>query len=160
MKCGGSLGCFPVSRDGVLLPPDHFSSTDTRKYLNAKLGNFGPIGAVGSKYGYTAVTEAAGIAALLKDVWKKTRVKCIAIQGSSVSEPQVYVLLPAANGIEVIWGHAPGSENEGEATASEKVKRLAEFARHNREETTFLPLPTTTLDLRPANGALLRDGTE
>jgi len=151
-------GYFPVSSSGNLLPPSEYSATDVRKCLRAQLGGHKPIGGVGSKYGYVAVTEAARIATVLGDVWEKARVECITLRGSVGKDSPTYALLPAEHGISVIWGHAPGSEVEGEAKASEKVKRLTAFARQNLEEITFLPSRTTVLDLRPLEAASLKDG--
>ncbi|MFO7903811.1 MAG: M56 family metallopeptidase [Planctomycetota bacterium] len=151
---------WPVSSKGFLLPPDGFSPNDTRKYLRANLGGTEhPTGSIGALYGHTAVTEAAAIASKLGNVWKG-QVSEITFAENAATKSYVYVLTPARDGITVVWGHAPGNETLDEATASEKVQRFREFVRKSRTKSTFLPTPTTVLDLRPAKAASLTDGTE
>lgn len=63
---------------------------------------------------------------------------------------------PVANdapSLEIRWGHAPGREVSGEASAAEKIAALSDFvARHGRLD----QLPTTiVIDLRPATGMVV-----
>jgi hypothetical protein len=59
--------------------------------------------------------------------------------------------------VEVRWGHAPGRETVGEASAAEKSARLLEIVRqHGRLDQ--LP-PATVIDLRPAAGATVVEGS-
>jgi hypothetical protein len=55
-----------------------------------------------------------------------------------------------APSLEVRWGHAPGREAPGEASAAEKVARLQQYVSQNGR-LDQLP-PTTIIDLRPAAG--------
>jgi len=151
-------GLLPVSSNGVLLPPNRFTAQDTRQYLQIDIGGLEPIGSVGDKYGYRAVTDGAKIAVALSDKWRDAKLKAIAVAGPGAETPHEYVLEPKQHGIKVLWGHAPGSEEKGEAKASAKVKRLTRFVSENTPEYTFLPGPSTVLDLRPAERALLTVG--
>lgn len=63
---------------------------------------------------------------------------------------------PVANdapSLEVRWGHAPGREVSGEASAAEKIAALRDFvARHGKLD----QLPATVvIDLRPATGMVV-----
>ncbi len=52
--------CFwPVDTEGVFLPPDEFSASQTRNYLRVEAGNSTPVGAVGTPYGDPGVAGAA-----------------------------------------------------------------------------------------------------
>lgn len=149
-------GLFPVSSDGVLLPSDGLTAQAVRQYLQIDIGERAPTGPVGAKYGYKAVSDAARIAVALCDVWQDAQLKAIAVAGPGTERRHEYILEPNRRGIKVLWGHAPGSEEWGEAKASDKVKRLARFVKENSPEYTFLPTPSTVLDLRPAEGQVIR----
>jgi hypothetical protein len=63
-----------------------------------------------------------------------------------------------APSLEVRWGHAPGHESPGEASAAEKIASLkAIVASHGRLDQLS---PTTIIDLRPASGATIVDAKE
>lgn len=149
-----SGGLLPVSSDGVLLPPNRFTAEDTRQYLQIDVGGLGPIGPVGAKFGYAVVTDAASVAVALSDIWRDAKLNAIAVASSGEETPHEFVLEPKRHGIKVLWGHAPGSEEEGEATAATKVKRLTRFVSENTPEYTLLPRPSAVLDLRPVEGAV------
>ncbi|MHB8971308.1 MAG: hypothetical protein ACYC4N_12750 [Pirellulaceae bacterium] len=70
----------------------------------------------------------------------------------SLSNPNATSDAPS---LEVRWGHAPGREAPGEASASEKIASLREYVgRSGRLDQ--LP-PTTIIDLRPATGPVITD---
>src|SRR5690606_35287460 len=108
---------------GVLLPPEDFSSNQVKKYLRLAVGPAQPQGPVGTPWGDARIEAGAQIAASLGDLWQKLQLYRIV----SVSEPgttsPAFVIV-TRDGAKVIWGHAPGQEASGEASASEKVAFL------------------------------------
>jgi len=169
--------CFwPVDTEGVFLPPEEFSSTQTKAFLRVEAGNSLPAGAVGTSYGDAGVTGAALVAAALKPVWSSMGLEWIIVRQelpNDVGQPMepTYILLPAGApvdavaarragrlvsladppadepSLEVRWGHAPGREAPGEASAAEKVARLHQYVVANGR---LDQLPSTTvIDLRP-----------
>jgi hypothetical protein len=79
------------------------------------------------------VAAAARIAAALGDDWKKLQlyriVLATAAEGEVPAAPTFNVL--TREGAQVIWGHAPGDETSGEATASEKLTVLRKYYETN-----------------------------
>lgn len=104
MVRGPNGGLLPVSSNGVLLPSNRFTAQDTRQYLQIDIGGLEPIGPVGAKYGYRAVTDAAKIAVALSDTWRDAKLKAIAVAGPGTETPHEYVLEPKQHGIKVLWG--------------------------------------------------------
>ncbi len=109
--------CFwPVDTEGVFLPPDEFSKSQTRNYLRVEAGNSTPVGAVGTPYGDPGVVGAARIAAAIGEAWRSFGLEWIVVQKGEtleVGQPAeaVYVLLPS--------GGSP------DALASRRGNRLA-----------------------------------
>lgn len=177
--------CFwPVDTEGVFLPPEDFSASQTRAYLRVEAGNTLPTGGVGMPYGDPAVTGAAKIAAVLKQDWSEMGLEWIVVRRTlptdvaDPAEPQ-YVLLPlgapidaitqpaaakpvnlvagdtGSASLEVRWGRAPGREAAGEATAAEKHARLRQLV---RQYGRLDQLPaSTTIDLRSPSGPTVLD---
>lgn len=169
--------CFwPVDTEGVFLPPDEFSASQTRNYLRVDTGNVPPMGAVGTPYGDPGVAGAARIAASIGAAWQSMGLQWIVVRKDMVAEvgqpmEPTYILLPtggdpaqvgrsgdggltsashadAPETVEVYWGHSPGRERQGEATASQKLLRLQLFVQQNGP---LDRLPATTIvDLRPS----------
>lgn len=160
MVRSGNGGLLPVSSNGVLLPTEGLTAQDVRQYLQIDIGGLEPIGPVGAKYGYRAVTDAARIALALDDAWRDARLTAIVVAGPGTKTPHEYVLEPKRNGIRVLWGHAPGSEEPGEPKPAAKVEQLKKFVDTNSPEYTFLPSPSTVLDLRSTKGRLINDTDE
>ncbi len=175
--------CFwPVDTEGVFLPPDEFSASQTRNYLRVEAGNSPPVGAVGTTYGDPAVAGAAGVATVIGEAWKSMGLQWIMVHrepAAEIGQPadSTYVLLttganpqamlshrtlhmanapnPDDTSVEIRWGHAPGRESVGEATAAQKIVRLRQFvSQHGRLD--HLP-PTTTIDLRPGPAMSVMD---
>ncbi|MBM4091559.1 MAG: hypothetical protein FJ276_19345 [Planctomycetes bacterium] len=168
--------CFyPVDTEGIFLPPDEFSRTQTRNYLRVDANNALPVGPVGTPYGDPGVTGAAMIAQTVQDSWKAAGLAWIVTQRDAKAEiarleQTSYVLLPlgaspdlwakrtatqlastsAPDAPEVLWGRAPGYEDAGEAKAFAKAARLVQFVQKHGQ---IDQLPgDTSIDLRPATG--------
>ncbi len=177
--------CFwPVDTEGIFLPPEDFSASQTRAYLRVEAGNTLPAGGIGMPYGDPAVTGAARIASALKDIWSELGLEWILVrrelpQDIAAPVETLFVLLPTGApvdaiaaragmrpvglspsaatdmSLEVRWGHAPGQEAPGEASAAEKSARLRQLALdHGRLDQ--LP-PSTVIDLRSASGPVITD---
>lgn len=151
--------CFyPVDTEGVFLPPDEFSASQIRDFLRVDAGNSLPVGGVGSPYGDPGVTGAASIATKIGPDWKSLGLQWILVRKTrplEVGQPRdrTYILLPVGGdpdripkradapvaksshsdplSPEVFWGHAPGQEEPGEATAAQKVARLRMYVDQN-----------------------------
>ncbi len=91
--------CFwPVDTDGVFLPPDEFSASQTRNYLRVEAGNSTPVGAVGTPYGDPGVAGAASIATVIREAWKSFGLEWIVVHkdpSAEIGQPPepIYVLL-------------------------------------------------------------------
>ncbi|MFW6169727.1 MAG: hypothetical protein ACODAD_04490 [Planctomycetota bacterium] len=151
--------CFyPVDTEGVFLPPDEFSASQIRDFLRVDAGDTPPIGAVGAPYGDPGVSGAAAIAAKIGSDWKSLGLQWIVVRKTTPLEVSqsmdiTYNLLPVGgdpddvpkrakptrggspavnpDSPEVFWGHAPGQEEAGEATAAQKVARLRMYVDQN-----------------------------
>ncbi len=126
VTAGEERGLLPVDAAGVLLPPEDFSANQVRNYLRIDVGATQPEGLVGTPWGDNRVAAAAGIAANLDEVWQKLqlyRIVSASAKAGEVPTAPSFDLL-TRDGVKVIWGHAPGQEASGEATASEKLAQL------------------------------------
>ncbi len=170
-------GFWPIDTEGVLLPPNDFSPSQTRAYLRVWGGRRQPLGPVGTPFGDASIAGAARVASALRDVWRKLGLEWILVQRAApqISDrpaPPTFVLLPAGTSsavvqrrasqraaqsliesgrlVEVRWGHAPGREVAGEASAAEKIGRLVQLVQQRG------PLDAQTkslvIDLRPRPG--------
>lgn len=151
--------CFyPIDTEGVFLPPEEFSASQIRDFLRVDAGNVSPVGGVGVPYGNPGVTAAAEIATKIGPDWKSLGLQWIVVRKTmpvEVGQPMdlTYILLPlggdpdaipkrgdmaqapsdgsSPNSPEIYWGHAPGHEGPGEATAAQKVARLRMYVEQN-----------------------------
>jgi hypothetical protein len=167
--------CFwPVDTQGVFLPPEEFSATQTRNYLRVEAGSaMRPQGAAGTPYGDAGVAGAASLATLIGADWQAMGLQWIVVRKdlqADVMQPltTTYVLLPRGGdpdrvasrrserlsslrddgppSLEIFWGHAPGQEPAGEATAAQKLVRLQNLV---RQKGRLDEMPATTvIDLR------------
>lgn len=148
---GGRPGLLPVDEQGVLLPPEDFSPNQARDYLRIAVADSKPAGPVGTSWGDPRVIGAARIAAAWRDAnWKKLGLYRIEVEpGTSPSrrEASYSYAIYTKQGRRILWGRAPGEENAGEATASQKVARLQQ---HVKEAGALDQQPAGDLDLRDA----------
>lgn len=150
----GQRGLLPVDAKGVLLPPQDFSAEQTREYLRISVGETLPAGSAGTSWGDPDVAAAAAIAAVLGDAWRAVRLYRISILNPApatrgrVNDRQF--TLVTRDGVQIVWGHAPGLESGQEARAADKVARLTRFA---EQRGGLTPSSTErTIDLRDAGG--------
>lgn len=148
----GRRALQPVDAEGVVLPTDLFlhDETQIRNFPRIVIDYRMPTGLEGTGWGDPRIVGAARVAYVLDSVWKKLGIYRIVSLGEtarSSSAPLLYELHTKGVG-RAIWGHPPGLEPAGEATAAEKVRRLVEFVERNG------PLESSNdlVDLRPEEG--------
>lgn len=78
-----------------------------------------PAGPWGTPWGDPRVEAAAAIAGFLHPYQNRLHL-------SNLEETEAGLLLTNAKGARILWGHPPGTEKAGEASAAEKVQRLLE----------------------------------
>lgn len=129
----------PVDRHGVLLPGNEFSKVETWNYV--KLSVLEPVmqGLIeGRDWPDPRVQHAAAIAATLNNYREEIGVYRIQlvppsaqILGSGDAPLYELHLINGNRAIcrRILWGHAPGQEAVGEATAEAKIQALLNAAR-------------------------------
>lgn len=111
-----------VDCHGVLLPWS--AATSRLPVLNGQVAP--PVGAAGTEWGDRRVVAAAATAAFLKPHLQRLRLEACEVE---LAGGEVVFRKP---GVRVVWGHPPGQEEAGEASASEKLRRLLEYqSRHD-----------------------------
>jgi hypothetical protein len=106
-----------VDRHGVLLP---VSAVHSRlPVLSGAVAP--PTGVTGAGWGDRRVAAAAATVAFLKPHLARLRLDDCDIE---IVGNEVVFCKP---GVRVVWGHAPGQESAGEATAEVKLRRLLDY---------------------------------
>ena len=127
----GRAGLLPIDRDGVLLPPEDFTTGDAKALPRIRIEKAFPVGSVGSAWGDERVVGAARLAEVVAEKWSSSPLFCIAAQpltpGGS-AEATCFELLTRAER-HILWGRAPGRESSGELHAAEKIEKLWEVLR-------------------------------
>jgi len=153
-------GLLPVDGNGVLLPPDDFSSKTAMNYLRIAIDYNDPVGGLGVAWGDPRVIGAANIAAIWEDNWQSLglyRIQLMPTPPSYPREPAVPTVAPqfdltTSTGARILWGHAPGAEISGEALPNEKIERLQDYIAKNGP----LGADGVELDLRNAGSIVTR----
>jgi len=138
-------GLLPVDRRGILLPSEDFSPLEAARYPRLEGIDRLPTGPPGQLWGDERVSGAAAIAAALVEDWQQMQLDHIAVKPLPAPFAYQYELVTAA-GTRIVWGSAPGTEQPGEPTVSEKLLRLRGFFQEH--QSLDLPGPTGALDLR------------
>jgi hypothetical protein len=119
-------GLFPVDAQGVLLPSGDFTAAEARNYPRIAGVPGQPLGLVGSPWNDAIVTAAAKIADELTPIWKDLglyQIRPLAAPQQTHTANGDFELV-TRNGLTITWGSAPGHEQPGEPTTSEKIARL------------------------------------
>lgn len=146
----GQGGLLPVDAEGVLLPPEDFTAEEAITYPRITVDYSGPSGSVGTPWGDARVAGGAAIAAVLVEHWREFglyRVVWQAAQRPATVAPPTYELHTRGRS-RVLWGHAPGEEPPGEATAEQKLVRLQRYVQQHGSLQE--PESETEIDLRDA----------
>ena len=123
-------GMYPVSRDGILLPPEDFSLSDTRRYPLVRGVQTRPQGPAGSAWGDVAVEGAARLAVALEDDWSQLQLHAIVVPKRQAAQEKLEDLkfvLHTRGGSHILWGRAPRTSHPGELTATQKIGRLKKY---------------------------------
>lgn len=118
----GTAGLLFVDASGVLLPSQDFAENQTRNFLRIDAGRTTPAGVYGMPWGDAKVTKAAAIAAAIGEKFRALSLYKIVATTTATGNEQYE--LQTRDGGRILWGHAPGNEPLGEATAAQKVIRL------------------------------------
>ncbi len=149
---------LPVDAEGVVLPTEDFSPLDARHYPRISEIKTSPIGPMGTRWGDTHVTGAAGVAAAIAEHWEGLALHHIVPSGRQATTPggretDAYELYTKA-GTRIDWGRPPGAEISGEAPADSKIAALLEFAAKHGGSLDD-PKKPHRLDVRPISGLVV-----
>jgi hypothetical protein len=115
---------FAVDGEGVLLPTNEFSRSDTNQYVHIDVPAAYPTGVVGTAFGDLRVEAAARLAELLAPLHAQIGVKVIGVPGDWRESAVPQLELTTKNGVRLFWGSPPGHESPGERTAEMKLQTL------------------------------------
>ncbi len=133
-------GLIPVDAEGTVLPTEGFTSVEAAKYPH--LGDVGrqTPSLPGRRWPDARVVAGASVAVALSPVWEQLKLQKIVPLAPD---------LPLANGgdlpganrpargmqfkilvgsVQILWGASVGNENPGEASVSQKLKKLQDVA--------------------------------
>ncbi len=149
-------GLLPVDRHSVLLPPDDFSPKQARDFLRISAGRLPPSGTLGAPWGDPRVEGAARVAEAWKQQWRELELyRIVTFAGAAADTESIQYEIHTREGARVLWGRAPGSEQTGEATASEKIERLEAFV-HKHGPIAASDSSALVIDLRDTSGVTHR----
>jgi hypothetical protein len=150
VELNGQPGLLPIDSEAILLPPHDFTTAHTRDYLRIAVPHAVPTGAVGTAWGQTEIHDAARIAAVFQEVWKKCglyRIQLVPLGSADSTQIVPTFELQSRSGASVIWGRAPDLRNETEVkTALAKVASVVKYVEENGS--LELASPDTILDVR------------
>jgi hypothetical protein len=125
-------GLLPVDAHGILLPPGDFSAEQARDYLRISVPGAVPGGPVGTAWGAPRVHDAARIAGVLQEHWKKLGLYRIAVAPTHAADEEPRYVLATRQGVRVIWGTAPRVDDVADAKrALLKVAHLMAYVETN-----------------------------
>ena len=134
---------FAVDGEGVLLPTNEFSRSDTNNYVHIDVPSAYPTGVVGTAFGDLRVEAAAKLAAILAPVRTQIGVKVIGVPGDWRESVVPQLELTTTDDVRLFWGSPPGYESPGERTAAMKLQALlaGDFAENTDLRIARLPAP-------------------
>lgn len=123
---GDQPGLLPVDRDGILLPPEDFSTAQVKALPRIAVGQTFPAGAVGTSWGDDRVTAAAAIAEVLCDDWSHVPLFQIAalpaVPGSASRSTDFEIV--ARDGRRFDWGTASAPDGSKQTLAEKRTQLL------------------------------------
>ncbi|MCA9133604.1 MAG: hypothetical protein KDA45_10635 [Planctomycetales bacterium] len=139
-------GFYAVDESGTVLPRHDFTREDVRDYFLIFAQNARPAGEVGMPYGDVRISEALRLCTFLEPHRHRLHLQEIWINHDGVgSGPSPWTLLVTTeDNREIVWGHAPGTENSGELPAPQKLEQMLAWLQAPRDESKT----TARLDLR------------
>ncbi|MEX0677845.1 MAG: hypothetical protein WD063_12260 [Pirellulales bacterium] len=134
-------GVLPVDEQGVVLPTrgragePNFTADEAERYPRIGEIHTLPAGPVGTRWGDAGVLGGAQIAAALSGDWTALDLARIVPwerkRARSGVEYEYTFALVTHSGTTVLWGRAPGTEENGEVPAGEKIAQLKRYALQN-----------------------------
>lgn len=146
-------GILPIDAEAVLLPPADFQEAAI-PMLRITIKDLIPWGPVGTPWPDLRVSGAAQLAALVEGNWQQMQLYRIAIVPPPTevrSTGQTVYELITRSGHRFIWGSAPGLEQVGEASTTQKIQLLRQLA---QEIGAAAPIQRWEIDLRDGERAL------
>ena len=150
-------GLYPVDAEGVLLPPNDFSLTQSDQLPHLRQIRSMPSGRAGTKWGDPLVVAGAKLCAALMPQgnldshWNKYGLEAVIApvpsQETSVAapaEPPVFELL-TQGGRRILWGRPPG-DDALEPTVAQKLGRLDSYLR--QQKSLDQPVGAYCIDIR------------
>jgi hypothetical protein len=125
---------LPVDDQGVLLPGEDFSRKQAQDYPRIATGNVAATGPVGTRWEDARIIAGVRIAVALRECWKPLHLYRIALRQSADLTPYQGGLefeLQTRGNRRITWGHAPGDEVPGEASASQKIAALVQHVQQH-----------------------------
>jgi hypothetical protein len=123
-------GLYPVDANGILLPVEDFSLSDTADYLKIAGVLSAPPSLQGDQWDDPLVLGAARMAHALRKEWKQLDLRAIGVperRTENVSLEESEFSLLTNGGSAILWGRAPGIDQPGELTVEQKVGRLKKY---------------------------------
>lgn len=121
---------YPVTADGLLLPPKDFSGRDVKFFPIIQNVQSRPQGPAGTPWGDPALVGAARLASVLAPQWRKFDLVAIRIsprvEENRSSDDPIFEL-STSGGSRIIWGRMPGSTYPGELSTQQKVGKLEKY---------------------------------
>lgn len=135
VRTDGRDGLIPVDAKGILLPTDDFSIAEIRSYLRVEIPDISPYANAGVAWEDQRVLDAAQVAAAWGEHWRDLGLYRIVARVDD-SDPfhrhSAFFELHTKLGSQILWGHAPGREIDGEAKSGEKITAVLAHAKQTR----------------------------
>lgn len=123
-------GLYPVDANGILLPTEDFSLSETADYLKITGVRSPPPSLQGDRWDDPLVLGAARMAHVLRKEWKQFGLRAISVpdrRTENVSLVKSEFSLITNGGSAILWGRAPGTDQPGELTVEQKIGRLKKY---------------------------------
>lgn len=143
-------GVYPIDEEGVLLPPEDFTSAESRRYPLVTGVTSLPAGPPGTRWGDATVIGAGRVAIAVAEHWDEfglTAINAPAPTSAVMDLDELTFELHTRGGSRIVWGRPPGTGHPGELTVDQKLGRLKRYV------TDFgpfdVPGPAFEIDIRP-----------
>jgi hypothetical protein len=123
-------GFYPVSGEGILLPPEDFSLAETAGYLKILGVRSSPFQQVGEQWNDPLVLAASRLATILKHDWKPLNLKAVQVPvraSDDIELDSVVLTLVSRGGSRIVWGAAPGVSVPDELDSERKLEQLRQY---------------------------------
>lgn len=121
-------GFYPIDENGVILPLDDFDQNQIWDYYIQIYAEGVPGGYEGMTFSDQRIQQALALCRILEPQQSDLRIQQIIVTRDNSAGPSPWVMmLKTRDYCNILWGHAPGKEAAGEASAKEKLAQLVEF---------------------------------